>query len=377
MNITDVNTLKQISPDYVRRYLAKQGWSQIREWKDKATIWGHDEDQNLELIVPNHMQFADYALRISEILTTLAQHEQRLQTAIYAEMLNSDEDILRIRAFHPDSEDGSIPLIDGVHLLQATHDLLLSAATVVDRKRLHLPTRKPKEAVNYLEQVRIGQTERGSYVLVIQSPTVQTVESPSNVPFGRRVLQTLADTLITLQTLEQQVNVEQSGEAELEDASQEFVNQGGSYELCEALEELNRSVKEQLVGISFSWSSTEIEPLLTSQEIMLTPKMTRLTQRIGQTLRRTWLTEEKTIVGSVIRLVERDLEYTSVSIDGEIEGQRKRVRLHIKKAEDRELVIHAFRSKLKVRCRGILERIGNYTLLDKYEDLQIVNNDPV
>jgi hypothetical protein len=386
IKITDAGTLNQLRPTAVQAYLQRHGWTKQYAWGDKATIWGRGDDT--ELLLPNTAQVADYALRVNELLSTLSRIEARSQDEIYQEIndqianaeAESDfvDDVLRIRALHPASSDGSIPLIDAVKLYQGTYDLLLSAAAVVERPRPYLPNRKPSEALEYIQNARVGQTERGSYVLVVHSPLGAAtdhdmMEQSRPVPFNRRVLQTLADALTTLEHLTHRINPDHAGEELLEREVNGFIEQGGSADLCSAVEKLNESVQERNLEISFLWARRAGIPSPESIKVTVTPKMSQLTQRISQTIRRKLISEEKSLKGTVVRLVQGDGDYVaSVSIEAIVDGRRKRVRLNLKNEDDHALVILAYDKKIQVECQGQLMPHGNYTLLEPYHSLKLV-----
>ena len=62
--------------------------------------------------------------------------------------------------------------------MERARDLVLAAACAAITKRAYFATRKPTKATDYLSRVRMGQTERGSYVLTIRSDGMPLHERP-------------------------------------------------------------------------------------------------------------------------------------------------------------------------------------------------------
>lgn len=372
--ISDPQLLKSLQPDDIKAYLASNDWRQVSTWKDKATIWELNSPRENEVIVPNTTALSDYVFRVSEILTTLAQIESRSILDIFNSVIADREDALRIRAIHPDAEDGSIPLVDGVALIQGTYELLLAAATVVDEKRPYLPTRRSSEAVRYVnESARMAQSERGSYVLVVHSSLSEIAPNASQIePFGRRVLETLADALTSLTDITEAVDPLRDGDAMLENRIPDFVSKGGSAQLCAALEKLNLGAQKHSVEISFDWSGRlPIRERNQHLSITVTPQMTDLTERIANVIRKQWASEEKTISGYIKRLVRENTYVATAMLEGRVDGRERHIRIHLKDDSDHNLVIQAYQQNKRISCRGTLVRRGRINVLEDYTDLRL------
>ena len=129
-----------------------------------------------------------------EALQTLEAIEQRSQFEILADIQQASFDIIRWRIIQEDSGDGAIPLEDG----QLFITQLLAAAQPMQ----WVANRKPAAATEYMRHVRLGQSERGSYVVTVQSPVppalpIHGIDDQPD-PFERRVSLTLANALHTL-----------------------------------------------------------------------------------------------------------------------------------------------------------------------------------
>ncbi len=378
MDVRDPGALNALGIDQITEYL------RLHNWRERGTnslgvsswVYADRSGRKSSVILPPSADFDDYAERASELLYTLSVVEDRPELAIYNDILLIGSDTIRFRSKHPETEDGNIPLPDGIMLYQGAYDLLVAAATVVDQKRAYLPNRKPNEAMQYVQSTTIAPSERGSYVLVLHSrlnPNADIQHNYELIPYGRRVLQTLSNALTSLQNLADDIDPLTVGDHAIEENVGGFVREGGSLDLCQAIDELNKSAKENTVEITFSWSPQYPANEQITRSIVIGTRMAELSQRIGQTIRRQWIAEEKSIRGNVVRLVRGGEDYVAdITIDGFIDNRRKRVRLHIRNREDHQLVIRAYETGRQVMCKGNLIRRGNYTLFDRYHDLQMV-----
>ena len=89
---------------------------------------------------------------------------------VYRSLVTADRDVIRVRA--AGSDDGSVMLNDGVDLIRGARDLLLSAACSLREPRPVYRAGANREAADLLKQVRLGQTDQGSFVVTLLSPVV-------------------------------------------------------------------------------------------------------------------------------------------------------------------------------------------------------------
>jgi hypothetical protein len=85
--IRDIKTLKSIQPNEVIAYLKRTGWQKETSIPDKAEIWvlkKENSDQDwVDILLPLNTSFQDYPIRMSEILVTLEEIEDRSQKEIF------------------------------------------------------------------------------------------------------------------------------------------------------------------------------------------------------------------------------------------------------------------------------------------------------
>jgi hypothetical protein len=130
-------------------------------------------------------------------------------------------------------------LDDGVVLVRETRGLLVAAArSVVERRAHHPPGQPPGPVRAYLDRVRLGQTEQGSYVVTLLSPIgTDAAEAeragrlPLEDPFPRTAVAMLARALETARDTAERVA---AGVGRLE-TFHETVEAGVSANLCDSL----------------------------------------------------------------------------------------------------------------------------------------------
>jgi hypothetical protein len=152
-------------------YLRATGWRETGTYV-RTVIWTRTVDSSdAEVLVPDSAGLRDYPARLAELVSTLTAVEQRPAAEVVQDLRSPTLDVQYIRMM-PDGPSGSTPLHEGYLAIKGVHDLLLAAATsaVSSERPTVLPSQKPQSAKGFLDQVRLGQTTRGSYVLRVETP---------------------------------------------------------------------------------------------------------------------------------------------------------------------------------------------------------------
>ena len=181
-------------------------------------------------------------------------------------MQSAFSDLIRIRAPAGNAADGTIPIKAAVAFVERARDLMLAAACAAINKRSYFATRKPAQATDYLDHVRMGQTERGSFVLTILSPVTPLLrladlfpmEPPE--PYERSVTRTLAVSLSAIRAAADTA----AAQGDLKPFS-DAVEQGVSANLCEALVGLAQVSPSDGLDIGISWSPNRAVAATTPQ----------------------------------------------------------------------------------------------------------------
>jgi hypothetical protein len=180
--VSDLDTLRSLKPLELAQYLRSKGWRQDGDLGVKATLWVRANETD-EIILPKRNDFADFDLRIAEVLKILEKTEARSQLDILRDVQTTSADLLRLRSSSRDATDGSLAIDDAVSLVESSRDLMMAAACAAIDRRPYYATRKAQQVTEYLEKVRIGQTERGSFVLTILSPVPPSLKSEPGALF--------------------------------------------------------------------------------------------------------------------------------------------------------------------------------------------------
>lgn len=256
--ITDPDALHAVAPNAIHAYLRAHGWRHVEAYGDKGDVYGLDDAP--EIVAPASSDFGDYALRVGEIIDILGRVEDRAQLQVLRDLGAATTDLIRVRA--PDAEeDGSIAIGAGVTFIEQSRDLLMAAACAARQPRATFRAGSVREAVDYLANVRMGQTERGSFIVTLLSPVPPALgptdlfegEDPrhaiAHAPFGRRVSHTLVGALMAVKEAVALTN--RGGDIEV---FRERIGRGVSANLCRAVSGLIEAGDG--VDVSLNWALT-------------------------------------------------------------------------------------------------------------------------
>lgn len=357
--INDADTLKGLKPLEVVQYLRAKGWQQAGDLGSKATLWVLGTD---ELVLPMRRDLGDFDLRMAEVLRTLAQVEGRSQLDILRDLQAASSDLIRIRAPADNAADGTIPIEAAVAFVERARDLMLAAACAAIDKRSYFATRKPAQATDYLDQVRMGQTERGSFVLTILSPVTPLLK-PADTgllfpleppePYERSVTRTLALSLSAVRaaadTAAAQGNLKPFADA---------VGQGVSANLCEALVGLAQVSPSAGLDVGISWSPNRAVAPSTPARVTLPADTIPLIREAARLFRETGPVEDFELQGGVVGLFRPEgAAIGRVTVAGFIENHARKVLIELAEP-DYSTAIRAHKEEAIVLCTGELVKDG-------------------
>jgi hypothetical protein len=357
--LRDSALLQELRPLEIASYLHATGWTQQSRSEGKWAIWLKDDAY--EILLPLQQEYRDFALRMSETLQLLEQVEQRSQLMILNDLLTSGSDVIRIRLIDPDLADGSMRIEEHANIAQQAREMMLAAACSTIQAKAVLPTRKPVQAMNYLKGVRIGQSERGSYVLTIHSrvtPRLQvgdTGHMAIEEPYPRQVVGRLALALNAMQRAAEQAAISADSQS-----FKDVIADGVSANLCDAVSGIagGSEAYSRRVDISFAWSrSRPLVQEMPSVVSFLEDRMPFIAEA-GRLLRESSPQEDFELQGPVVKLERPNgQEKGSVTILGFVDGQPRKISLLLE-AQDYQVAIDAHKNKQTVSCSGTLQKVG-------------------
>ena len=351
-NISDRAVLMEVSPTALSAYARTEGWGRVETYGDHSDVYVGE--QLPEIILPRTKRLGDYHSVIARLIEIFARVTEVDELTIYRDLVTADRDIVRVRVAEG---DGTVDLNEGANLVAGARNMLLAAACSLHDPRPLYRAGANREANDYLRQVRLGQTEQGSFVVTLMPPIIppplQTplLPDPENddVPVARQVTRRLG---VALSSIRQSAERTASGDA---GAFSDAVPSGASANLCEALVQMVEPFST--LDISMTWARTR--PMLTARQLVsFSNDDVSILREAARSFRNREPRFDVSLFGSVQRLKRDDSETDgTVTLRASVEGKIQSVTAVLSQP-DYNLAIQAHKEKTPVIAEGDLDRFG-------------------
>lgn len=369
----DAVILMGLHPLEVASYLRSSGWREEQRHEQSHSTWAlsQSDGREYELLLPLDRSFMDFSVRMGELLQTLEVVESRSQLEILEDLDTVRSDIVRLRRTGDRWKEGSVPLEAGVQMIERGRDLLMAAACATVEPRAVYASKKPGRATEFLRNTRLGQTERGSFVLTFLSPVPPAIQSQISTPeepFERRALYLLA---LSFSAVKDAVG-HAVGRGTL-DAFQNAVQYGVSANLCEAVVGLAGGAEGQAgLSVDLTWSRARPASREVPRRIELPSDAMPFVAEAARLFK-----EQSPVAGFVLegRIVKLEREEGALlgraTVMGFVEGNPRRILLELSGPSYDE-AIAAHRADRTVRCTGELRKSGGSFQMKDVRDFQVV-----
>lgn len=377
IDIRDVEAVRAIQPVDAALYLRAGGWGSVDSRDSRVAIWMKTvESEEYEVLLPMEPAVGDYALRMGELLQVLSVAENRSQNEVYRDLLSVSSDVIRIRIADPELSDGTIPIEEHAQIAQKARDMILAGACAATESRAVWHKRKPQQAIDHVRKVRIGQTERGSYVVTVLSRVPPELHGQfgklfeTDTPYERRVTETLANSLVALNDAAQQAAVRQSMEA-----FDKAVALGVNSNLCEAVAGLWAGDETQRnLEISFSWAPARPMVANAVRKVLFSQDRLPIIREAARQLRERAPVPEFELMGPVLRLERAEGAATgTVTVIGLVDGHTVRIATELGDPAYHNAV-QAHDQGKAIRMFGTLQKEGRGYSLRQPSEISVVED---
>ena len=384
MDVLDNEIFAALSPTKIERYLANTGWRESRRTPGEVSIWEKESsgDNKVRVWVPLNQEFGDYNESVSRLVKAVSAAENRSQLYLLEDLDTvAVGDVVRVKTRDRYNKASSSILMDvGFTLFTQAERMTSAAACAVFEKRAVFPVRRPTRVIEYMRDLRIGQTERSSYVIKLISPiNISPIKDEADEhslfemaslplredPFERRVIISLMESLDALYRISNEAK--RRGLFYIE-GYQEGISAGISANLCEAISLAPNGGLYNPIEISVNWSYAIKPPSNGFLTYTFEPEVMPYIVEAAYQLRLR-NPEEVTLKGFITTLRRKKIGDPNIVTlyDGS-----KNVRITLSEADYNE-AIHAHENDAPVSVNGVLKKEGNFYTLENPENFHIVS----
>jgi hypothetical protein len=343
-----------VSIDQLQAYLQSKQWFEDGKIRSVATIWHRYQDEDAEVVLP-FLSAKDFRQRVQDALIALASFEKREVFDVIRDVKGLFSNVITIRVIHADTEDGTIPMNDGVLLISKAKDLLSAAAQAVYAKRRHFSGPAPKDARNCLDTLLLGQTEIGSYVVNVIVPNqsnlvvdhaVASQATADAVPLSQAITWNLVTGLDAL--TKASTTYEETGSLKVFD---DAVLSGASANLCDALlgfsgEKHNRTFEITVTAAAGPMFENE------SRKFEFDSNHVEVLEQVSGYYKDDYVLPDRVLTGHITKLIRpKDETAGTITLDSIVGDIERKVRVALK-GDDYHLAVIAHDQGNMVRVQG-------------------------
>lgn len=374
MSRTDIRLSGYLDPRRIEVYLMARGWRSRRRTSMFSTWTAPDDATHpVTLFLPLSSSPRDFEERLQDFVQALASTEDQDRDTVITNLRYATSDLVRIRLASPRVGAGELPISDGADLFEGAREMMLAAACATVNPRPSFGPRMPQQAIDYLEQVKVGRTELGSYVVTIISdvePTEQQNLLPNeagllDIPFERHVTTRLALALNAAHRAADSVLADEG----TFDVFDQAVEDGVSANLCAAIAKMGAGRSAATVQVNLGWASSPPPSRDTPATVAFEASSLPVIKDAVAHLRQLGPFENEIVEGFVSRLTRgNDDENGAIVIDGEARGARRSIHVELSD-EQYGVAIDAHRNRRPLKISGTLFKGGKSWVLSEPSQL--------
>ncbi|QIM66300.1 hypothetical protein A4G16_02385 [Mannheimia granulomatis] len=336
--------------EQLARYLTAKNWHIAFEL-EYAIIWQRDLGyQILEITLPKPTaEDSDEVLK--KALEKLAHFEEKTVETLKLNISNQYTDKLSVRVVGESVKDGTIPLDDGVKLFEKTKHLINALAlSAKSKKAVFGHNSGGKNVAEFMSQVRLGQTQIGSYIINLSYPVENIEVKEQNeiiqaISFSRSVSHNLVNSLKKLKEKITHYENNPTSFAEL-------IPEGVSHNLCEAIIGLSGPELQRKVEIKLQAGEINDEAMPDEVDIQFDQNEIKVVQIASKYYQGEYTLPHYEIIGKIVGLHSSNLaDGGYVQVPCKIENKTVEIRIDLL-PEQYQLAAEAHKNGQQIRCKG-------------------------
>ncbi|WP_141747581.1 hypothetical protein [Streptomyces nanshensis] len=372
--MNNVTIPAHVDPGRLGALLTEAGWQQVggrRGLYNRYVPPGGDASLfgKSSLVIPLDDTAPEFSDLLQTALLQISQHRELWTRSIYPRLAveASDEFKFRKESLAP---SGLIEWRRGERLIESARKALIAGAKSYISPERHFVNRNGRFAGRYLDQVLMGQTAPGSYIVTAYAPPnghvslssgAESATSSALPEVGTAPVRAVSQAVIKAV----EATVEALEHYRISDSLSAFedgVNRGVSYEMTNAI--LGVASNAEGADITIDWDSSIPAPTSLPSHFEFSREDVEPLSKAAIKLAEDQSTQVATMVGRVHLLTRKNVGSPGVfGIESLLPGSPRKVRVRLRNEEDYHEAIRAHEEELALQVSGTLEKEGNLSWL--------------
>lgn len=388
VHIRDRAVFESIDPSLITRHVRARGWKPVAGSSSDVLVFSYGDDASEAAMVwlPQSKRYSDYASVVRDSFATIAEVEKKSHLELLDDLQTQGiGDVIRVSSVDQLNErDYTLALAEGIRLHDQARLMALAGAwnaSLGKELRAIHPQTPRLEISSYMKKLRLGQTERGSYVLRLISPLSPPPEDrpelpfeslPEKMPFERRAIMALNSSLKALKAAaDDALRFSDFRFAPFEEA----VEYGVTANLCEAVAPPSPDPWRP-VSVRITWS--DLLPATTALKDESTffgnAELQHINAAAAEFRKRN---PERITLRGLVTDLHRSERLTAgrgeIRVYGIVSGRQRYVAISLS-AEDYERAVDAHKNFIEISVEGTLLRKPTQLLLDAPENFVVLGD---
>lgn len=350
--------------DYTRfsDFLVNLDWVNDGTYNEVFSVWHRRAaaEFDYEAILPITRNIKKYEQTMQNALGNICEYYKKSIDDLIDEYNKKYLDKLKFQIKSDASNEGIIPLNEGVRLIDNSKELLVSSFLASAKKKKNYIGQRPDTINDLIEKVEMGQTEEGSYIINLYIPnnyyidgSVPLIEEESLSRKSISILE-LASSTIIQKISEYQTNNDLS-------IFDDAVSSGVSSNMCYAINEMTANGKSDL-NIQIEKNNGLMTESIISN-IHFDHSIIPIVKIIADYYRKDLVEDDYELRGIVTKLhQEPDDIRGEISVSAIIDDKLKHVKMQLD-ARQYLIAIQAHKTHIEIICRGKLIQRDRITIL--------------
>lgn len=338
----------------VEKYLLLNGWQRDLNFKNRNLMIFNYEGK--QIAIPASETFDDFYDKVSNVIESIAYIQDKPIIDIIKDIRTSYYDRIEFRIISEFSEQGCLPLSYASECVEGLKDLILYS-TCAELKAEPVCVRSTNSAKELLDNFKLAQTEKGSYIFNIDTQVVdetneqlsmdEYIESPT---IEHKVVKRISNSI-------KQVDNIVKNNSDFDKIVKDAYITGVTANICDALLKLKPQVGNISIETTVRYASALSKKTGLVDTLNISTNHFYVLSEISKQYRDMDSDNEVTLSGLIRTLIKESESDKIIQLMTIIDGKYRIVKMELT-PDDFKTAYEAFGNDKEVKVHGIIDKKG-------------------